>query len=89
MAAAFQALLRGDTAERDRQVERARKIMDAQAAVPNMDMDRAGIVAGLLRLAEREIGRPLTVAERTAIERDPAGLMRHLVRIGYKMPTAK
>lgn len=86
MAAGFQALLRGDTKERDRQVERARKIMDAQMSVPKADIGPKEIVAKLLRLAEHEAGRPLTEIERTAIERNPGALMRRLLASGYKMP---
>ena len=86
MAAGFQALLRGDTAERDRQVERARKLMDAQAAVPKVDISRAEIVARLLRIAEHETGRPLAPAEMVAIERNPTAFMKGLIARGYKLP---
>lgn len=86
ITAGFQALLRGDTAERDRQVERARKMLDAQATTPRVDISEAEIVTKLLRIAEHQVGRALTNAERTAIESNPAGLMRYLIRIGYKLP---
>lgn len=87
LAAGFQAILRGDTAERDRQVERARQILDAQEAIPKVDIGPKEIVARLLRMDEHELGRPLTAAERGAIEQDPAGLLQHLIDNGYKMPT--
>ena len=86
LAAGFQAILRGDAAERDRQVERARQILDAQEAIPKVDIGPKEIVTRLLRMAEHELGRPLTAAERGAIEQDPAGLLQHLIDSGYKMP---
>ncbi len=86
MAAGFQALLCGDTKERDRQVERARKIMDAQAETPKADIGRDEIVTRLLRIAQHEMGRSLTEAERQAIQTDPAQFMRRLIATGYKLP---
>lgn len=86
VAAAFQAVLRGDYAERDRQVERARKIMDAQETIPKVDIGSKEIVARLLRLAEHEAGRSLTKVEKVTIERNPVALMKHLIARGYKIP---
>src|SRR5690349_12335600 len=86
LAAGMQAFLRGDTAERDRQVERARKIMDAQEATPKVDIGPKEIVARLLRIAEHQVGRPLTARESGAITSNPAGFMKHLISIGYKLP---
>lgn len=86
LAAGFQALLRGDTAERDRQVDRAEAIMRAQAAIPKIDLGSSEIVARLLRLAEHEAGRPLTAAERALIERHPAAVLKQLLASGYRMP---
>jgi hypothetical protein len=79
LASGFQALLRGDTAERDRQVVRARKIMAAQDAVPNMDMSRAEIIASLLRLVERKAGRALTEIETQAVRSNPEFFMRRMI----------
>lgn len=79
LAAGMQALLRGDTAERDRQVERARRIMDAQEAVPKVDVSPDQIVPALLRLVEAKVGRPLAQEERAAIEADPARFMRGMI----------
>ena len=78
-AAAFQALLRGDTAERDRQVARAERIMAAQQAAPRVDLSAAEIVKRLPAEVERQIGRPLTLAERAAVETDPVGCMRRML----------
>lgn len=87
MTAGFQALLHGDTKERDRQVDRARKIMDAQTTVPKVDIGPKEIVAKLLHLAEHEAGRPLTAIERITIEHNPGALMKRLLASGYKMPS--
>lgn len=86
MAAAFQALLRGDTGERDRQCARATKIMDAQAERPKVDLGRDEIVARLLRLAEFEARRPLTEQETEMIQRHPGAVMKRLNESGYRMP---
>lgn len=85
LAAGMRALLRGDTAERDRQVARARLIMDAQEALPKSDASRADIVAALLRTMERETGRPLTGPERNAITTDPVTTMKRMIAAGIKV----
>lgn len=86
LAAAFHALLRGDTAERDRQCARAESIMAAQAATAKIDIGRDEIVGRLLRLAEHEAGLPLSDQERTMIERHPAALLKRLLEAGYRLP---
>lgn len=75
----FAALLQGDTHERDRQVERARKIMNAQEAMPRGDVSPKQIVPALLRLVEARLGRPLEPREKAAIEANPAAVMRHMI----------
>jgi hypothetical protein len=86
LAAGMQALLRGDTAERDRQVGRARKIMDAQQAAPKVTIGAAEIVARLLLIAERQAGRALTKREWSAIAQNPKAFGEYLIKIGYKIP---
>lgn len=85
LVAGMQALLRGDTAERDRQVARARRIMDAQEARPSVDASREQIVAALLRTMERETGRSLTGPERNAITADPVATMKRMIAAGIKV----
>lgn len=85
--AGFQALLRGDTAERDRQVARAQAILRAQEQPPAVDISRDQIVANLLKLAAHEAGRSLTADETAAIQQNPAALMKHLIAKGYRVPS--
>ncbi|MGI4942064.1 MAG: hypothetical protein ACRYHQ_16135 [Janthinobacterium lividum] len=85
LRAGYAALMRGDTAERDRQVERARRIMAAQQAKPSTDASRGEIVARLIRTMEREFGRPLTAQERNAITTDPATTMHRMLDANIRL----
>ena len=83
---AFQALLRGDTAERDRQVERARRIMDAQEQRPRIDLSRDQIVERLVKIAERIMQRPLSHAMAMTIRRNPEAFTQFLLDSDYRIP---
>jgi uncharacterized protein HemY len=86
ISGAFQALLRGDTAERDRQVERARRIMDAQEQPPKIDLSREQIIERLLKIAEHIMQRPLSEAMAMTIRRNPQAFMQYLLDSDYRIP---
>lgn len=82
LAAGFQALLRGDTKERDRQVERAQILLDAQKKIPSVDLSNQEIVERLIKLISAKIGRPLLPTEDRAIRSNPAFFMKQMIAEG-------
>lgn len=84
LKAGMQALLRGDTKERDLQVERAQKIIDAKKARPSIDMSDADITAKLVHIAERLEGGTLSAETRALVEANPKAFAQFLIENGYR-----